>query len=128
MEVPAIEVDLFAVGSDGDARVGCGDRGPSPSTTVGEQTGETVKDSLTARKPRASLTDSWTDSWTDSGTDSGRVVVTESLRMGSSLVFALCLAHAGSCAIPFIAANAKHKVAPAVESKRLSSSLPFNNP
>jgi hypothetical protein len=31
---------------------------PSPSTTVVEQTGESVKDSLTARKPRTSLTDS----------------------------------------------------------------------
>ena len=31
---------------------------PSPSTTVVEQTGEPVKDSLTARKTGASLTDS----------------------------------------------------------------------
>ena len=31
---------------------------PSPSITVVEQTGESVKDSLAARKPRASLTDS----------------------------------------------------------------------
>jgi hypothetical protein len=31
---------------------------PSPSTTVVEQTGESVKDSLAARKPLASLTDS----------------------------------------------------------------------